>query len=159
MTEREQFEAWARNNGLIYESHGLLSVSSSLELPWKVWQAARAQPAQAGAEPVVVPEDVIAGALYDFLGYLTSRRTRITMSDRDDAGAAVDALVDWSKTRKIRLEDACVKNWEKYTHPPARVPLTDEEIEVLASGKSNHVEFAHAIIAAYEAKNGIGGGK
>lgn len=52
MTEREQFEAWARDNGLIYESHGLLSVSSSLELLWKVWQAARAQPAQAGAEPV-----------------------------------------------------------------------------------------------------------
>lgn len=86
--------------------------------------------AQAGAEPVVVPESVIAGALYDFLGYLTSRRTRITLSDRDEAGAAVDALVDWSKTRKIRIEeDACVKDWEQYTHPPARVPLTDEEVD------------------------------
>lgn len=52
MTEREQFEEWVR--------------SSTAEVPhrdkygfyeepvsdwWKVWQAARAQPAQAGAEP------------------------------------------------------------------------------------------------------------
>ena len=67
-------------------------------------------------EPVA--DDIVAGALYDFLGYLTSRRTRITMSDRDDAGAAADALVDWSKTRKINLAEARVVDWNDYTHPP-----------------------------------------
>lgn len=51
-----------------------------------------------------------------------------------------------------------------YTHPPARVPLTDVEIAVIASkpctvvGSYVHT-FARDIIAAYEAKNGIGGGK
>lgn len=50
--QRAEFEAWARANGLIYESHGLLSVSSSLELFWQAWQAARAQPAQAGQVPI-----------------------------------------------------------------------------------------------------------
>lgn len=74
----------------------------------------RAQ-AQAAVEPV--PDDIVAGALYDFLGYLTTRRTRITMSDRDDAGAAVDALVDWSKTRKINLTEARVRDWNTYTSP------------------------------------------
>ena len=53
-----------------------------------------------------------------------------------------------------------------YTHPPARVPLTDEELRMIGKQQDpvvvlhhNVLAFAHAIIAAYEAKNGIGGGK
>lgn len=53
-----------------------------------------------------------------------------------------------------------------YTHPPARVPLTDEELRMISKQQDpvvvlhhNVLAFAHAIIAAYEAKNGIGGGK
>ena len=79
------------------------------------WKA-RALKAEQAGEPT--PNDVVAGALYDFLGYLTSRRTRVTMSDRDAAGPAVDALVDWSKTRKITLEEARVEDWQNYTTPP-----------------------------------------
>lgn len=142
MTEREQFEAWARNNGLIYESHGLLSVSSSLELFWKVWQAARAQPAQAGAEPVAwrnaairVGEDLCSVGPY---GYYDM---------------TADQWLDWA------LSVVTV-------HAPARVPLTDEELRMISKQQDpvvvlhhNVLAFAHAIIAAYEAKNGIGGGK
>jgi hypothetical protein len=64
-----------------------------------------------------VPDEIVAGALYDFLGYLTSRRTRVTMSDRDTAGPAVDALIDWSKTRRINLVEARVKDWDSFTAP------------------------------------------
>lgn len=78
------------------------------------WKARALKAEQAGES---TPNDVVAGALYDFLGYLTSRRTRVTMSDRDDAGPAVDALVDWSKTRKITLEEARVEDWQNYTTP------------------------------------------
>jgi hypothetical protein len=70
----------------------------------------------APVEPVT--DDVVAGALFDFLGYLTSRSARITMSATDNACAAVDALVDWSKTRKINLDEARVKDWNIYTAPP-----------------------------------------
>ena len=89
-------------------------------------------PVQAAVEPV--PDDIVAGALYDFLGYLTSRRTRITMSDRDDAGAAVDALVDWSKTRKINLTEARVRDWNTYTSPPDALKFRPDwsGVEVLA---------------------------
>ena len=52
------------------------------------------------------------------------------------------------------------------SHPPARVPLTDEELRMISKQQDpvvvlhhNVLAFAHAIIAAYEAKNGIGGGK
>jgi hypothetical protein len=79
------------------------------------WKA-RALKSELVGEPT--PNDVVAGALYDFLGYLTSRRTRVTMSDRDEAGPAVDALVDWSKTRKITLEEARVEDWQNYTTQP-----------------------------------------
>lgn len=53
-----------------------------------------------------------------------------------------------------------------YTHPPARVPLTAAELRNIGKQQDpvvllhhNVLAFAHAIIAAYEAKNGIGGGK
>jgi len=94
-------------------------------------QAAIAQQKEAHQKPVVVNDDIVAGALYDFLGYLTTRRTRITMSDRDDAGAAVDALVDWSKTRKINLVEARVYDWNTYTTPPNHIAVLTMALEAL----------------------------
>ena len=84
---------------------------------------------QAAVEPV--PDDIVAGALYDFLGYLTTRRTRITMSDRDDAGAAVDALVDWSKTRNINLTEARVRDWNRYTSQPDHTKAIRLALEII----------------------------
>ncbi len=100
------------------------------------WKARALKAEQAGES---TPNDVVAGALYDFLGYLTSRRTRVTMSDRDEAGPAVDALVDWSKTRKITLEEARVEDWQNYTTPPqpaaqeqtSAVPVVRQMVEAL----------------------------
>lgn len=100
------------------------------------WKARALKAEQAGES---TPNDVVAGALYDFLGYLTSRRTRVTMSDRDEAGPAVDALVDWSKTRKITLEEARVEDWQNYTTPPqpaaqeptSAPPVVEQLVEAL----------------------------
>ena len=114
MTQREAFEAWATSQGINITDNGFGGYDSQwTEGALAGWQAAQAQ---AAVEPV--PDDIVAGALYDFLGYLTTRRTRITMSDRDDAGAAVDALVDWSKTRNINLTEARVRDWNRYTSQP-----------------------------------------
>ena len=135
MTEREQFEAWARNNGLIYESHGLLSVSSGLELLWKVWQAARDQPAQAGVEPVAWGMQRPDGLILD-----------VICPEEHEA-------YEGEYTTPL------------YTHPPARVPLTEGELLSMWSGgderfmrpvlgKNKILAFALAVIAAYEAKNG-----
>jgi len=105
--------------------------------------------AQPESEPVA--DDIVAGALYDFLGYLTSRRTRITMSDRDDAGAAVDALVDWSKTRKINLVEARVEDWNTHTKaaPVADyVPLSDARMWGIAADHFND-EADYVMIIGY----------
>ena len=81
-----------------------------------------AQPEQ---EPV--EHAVIAGALFDFMGWLTSRKERIVLSSADEASPAVNAITDFAKMRGLSLNDAKVQDWN--TTPPQRKPLTDEEIK------------------------------
>jgi hypothetical protein len=77
-------------------------------------------------EPVAHP--VIAGALFDFMGWLTSRKERIVLSSADNASPAADAIRDFANMRGLSLDDAKVQDWN--TAPPQRtwVGLTDEEI-------------------------------
>jgi hypothetical protein len=76
----------------------------------------------------------LAGMLYDFMGWLTSRRTRLCLSDSDNASPAVDAIVDFAKMRGLRLEDAQVKDWQAILTTPAPprkewVGLTELEVK------------------------------
>ena len=86
----------------------------------------RAQPAQ---EPVAHP--VIAGALYDFMGWLTSRKERIVLSSADNASPAADAIRDFANMRGLSLDDAKVLDWN--TTPPQRpwVGLTAEDFSAI----------------------------
>jgi len=76
-----------------------------------------------------VSHSVIAGALFDFLGWLTSRKERLALSRVDDASPAVEAITAFSKMRGLSLDDARVQDW--HTTPPAAqrqgVGLTDED--------------------------------
>lgn len=112
----------------------------------KQWNR-RAQPAQAGAEPVA------------FVHWPLSGPPRLVWY----SNKALDAAI--LKTYEGHQPDMLL-----YTHPPARVPLTDEEIlhrvDTHVGGvnpgnldNSDWINFAHAVIATYESKNGIGGGK
>jgi hypothetical protein len=60
-------------------------------------------------EPVA--HTVIAGALFDFMGYLTTRKERIVLSAADDAAPAVDAIRDFATKRGLSLDDAQVREW------------------------------------------------
>ena len=64
-------------------------------------------------------DSVIAGALFDFMGWLTSRPKRIMLSSVDDASPAVDAIRDFAKMRGLSLDDAKVQDWQDNTTPPA----------------------------------------
>ena len=72
-------------------------------------RADRARTAASCAVPV--PHATIAGALFDFLGFLTSHERRWTFSSRDDAGPAVEALQEWAGKRSLSLDEADVGNW------------------------------------------------
>jgi hypothetical protein len=54
-------------------------------------------------------DEVIAGVLFDFMGYLTSRKERIVLSSADDAALAVDAIRDFAAKRGLSLDDAQVR--------------------------------------------------
>ena len=75
----------------------------------------------------------IAGVLFDFMGWLTSREERLMLSSTDEAGPAVEAITAFAKMRHLRLEDAQVEHWQAIlANPPAEprqwVGLTDEDI-------------------------------
>ena len=78
---------------------------------------------QALAQPVQEPvaHTVIAGALFDFIGYLTSRKERVVLSASDDAAPAVDAIRDFAAKRGLSLDDAQVREWiEALAQPEER---------------------------------------
>jgi hypothetical protein len=73
-------------------------------------------PQRTEQEPVAHP--VIAGALFDFMGWLTSRKERIVLSSADNASPAADAIRDFANMRGLSLDDAKVQDWN--TTPPQR---------------------------------------
>ena len=68
------------------------------------------------AEPV--SQAVIAGALFDFMGWLTTRKERLVLSSTDNASPAADAIKDFAEMRGLSLDDALVQDWQNYTTPP-----------------------------------------
>ena len=114
------------------------------------------------AEPV--SHAVIAGALFDFMGWLTSRKERLVLSSADEAGPAVEAITEFSKMRGLSLDDAKVQDWQNYTtqqqaEPPQR-PWVGLEAEDLAQIENdefwqtgNHMAIAVAVEAKLKERN------
>ena len=110
------------------------------------------EPAQ--QEPVA--HAVISGALFDFMGWLTSRKERLVLSSADNASPAVEAITEFAKMRGLSLNDAKVQDWN--TPPPAQrtwVGLTDEERVDLwkATETDNRMVLIEAIEAKLRSKN------
>jgi hypothetical protein len=76
-------------------------------------------------EPVA--HQVIAGALFDFMGWLTSRNERLVLSSADHAGPAVEVITEFAKMRGLSLDGARVQNWQDTT-PPAQPAVQREHI-------------------------------
>ena len=93
-------------------------------------------PAAPVQEPVA--HQIIAGALFDFMGFLTSRNERLMLSSADNASPAVEAITNFAKMRGLSLDDARVEDWQDTTPPAAQpaVPdaLTSADIE-------EHIEY------------------
>lgn len=56
-------------------------------------------------------EQLVAGALFDFAGFLTSMEKPATFSGRHDAAVAVELLSEWAAKRGLNLDEARVKDW------------------------------------------------
>jgi len=109
-----------------------------------------------------VAHSVIAGALFDFMGWLTCRKERLVLSSVDDASPAVVAITEFAKMRGLSLDDARVQDWQDYTTPPAAqrpwVGLTEaERIDILdvelTTQSTEHFALAQAIEAKLKERN------
>ena len=77
----------------------------------------------------------IAGALFDFMGWLTSREKRLTLSSTDEAGPAVEAITEFAKMRGLSLQDAQVEHWQAIlTTPPASTRTATREEKISRPG-------------------------
>lgn len=83
---------------------------------------------------------IIAGALFDFMAWLTSRKERLVLSGADEASPAVDAIRDFAKMRGLSLDDARVQDWQEALAAPVQEPLTDLADEVIGCFHAAEIE-------------------
>lgn len=99
MSAKEEFEKWWPSVG---QTIGKVAA-------WEAWQAAQAQAGD--GEPEAAQDKVIAGALFDFLGFLTTRDKPTAFGATRNASPAVELLKEWADKRGLDLEDADVENF------------------------------------------------
>ena len=66
------------------------------------------------AEPEFKPDPKVAGALFDFLGFLTTRDDVSTFGSSEECSTAVDLLKEWANIRNLSLDSADVENWHQH---------------------------------------------
>ena len=68
------------------------------------------------AAPQAVPASVIAGAVFDFAGYLTTlpHKEAIHCSEVHEAVPMVKAITEWCKRRNLTTDGAKVKTWRDH---------------------------------------------
>lgn len=84
---------------------------------------------QAGLESV--PDGLhmlIAGAVYDFAGFLTTQEESLTVGARENACPVADLLRSWADKRGLRLKGASVLSWQDMLTVPA---ATERDPELL----------------------------
>lgn len=70
-------------------------------------------------------DHVVAGALYDFLGYLTTRDAPITLSAKHDPGPALKALGEFFTMRGV--DETCAPMVEGWQSRCAQLHLVEPE--------------------------------
>jgi len=105
-----------------------------------------------------VGHDVIAGALFDFMGWLTSRKERLVLSSADNASPAVEAIIEFAKMRGLSMDSVRVKDWVCISTTAERKPLTDAQIDELKLPESG-TGTIRDLVRIVERAHGIGGVK
>jgi hypothetical protein len=106
MTDREAMK-------LALEALEEYCITRTITRPIASSDALRQALAQPEQEPVT--HAVIAGVLFDFMGWLTSRPKRLVLSSVDEASPAVKVIEEFAIMRGLSLDDAKVKDWQDMT--------------------------------------------
>jgi hypothetical protein len=60
---------------------------------------------------------VIAGAIFDFAGFLTTREKVIRVGSTANASPIADLVKEWASKRGLSLDDAAVLSWQEWLAP------------------------------------------
>ena len=92
--------------------------------------------APSAAEPVAprateempVQSSVVAGAVFDFIGWLTSHESQWVLSSRDPATPAVQAAELWAEARGLSLDVIDVEGWREALATPPTPKAASEPV-------------------------------
>ena len=79
------------------------------------------------AAPEQATDEIIAGALFDFMGMLTTRDEVLTLSGHHEAGPAVEAIEAFAKLRGLNLAEANVAGWRTAASSPQQRDESKEQ--------------------------------
>jgi len=57
---------------------------------------------------------IVAGAIYDFAGFLTTRDAVIPVGSSANASPMVELVKQWAEMRGLQLHDAAVQSWQEH---------------------------------------------
>lgn len=90
-------------------------------------------------------QSLITGALFDFIGYLTTRPKTIKAGEKEPVYDLHEALTKWAKERKLDLQKADVQGWAKVAETMDLRTLAEETKQVgprVAGALRSFVEYA-----------------
>ena len=91
-----------------YHAHGCLRELISREVNAALTQRPAAQTErEADGLPLIV-----AGAIFDFAGFMTTRSEVIEVGSTAEAGPVADLVKEWAELRGLNLADAAVLSWQ-----------------------------------------------
>ena len=61
---------------------------------------------------MIMKDSIITGVLFDFMGWLTCRDEKLTLSSTDEAGPAVAVIEEFCKMRGLSLDESDVLTWQ-----------------------------------------------
>jgi len=64
--------------------------------------------------------DIVAGALFDFCGFLTTRPTVVTLSSAHEPHDILEALGEWAEARGLDIDSPRVMDWQAAAPEPSK---------------------------------------
>jgi len=69
---------------------------------------------------------IVAGAIYDFAGFMTTRPVSVSIGASDACGPVVDLITSFAEKRGLDLEEAAVQSWNLCIGRDAQPPTEGE---------------------------------
>ena len=112
---KDWFTQWPQ----AYRLEGIEVPTHWMPLPAAPGAETGAHALPASVAPGDAQDAVIAGALFDLMGFLTTLDEPVALGSTEEAAIAVELLQRWAAKRGLNLDDADVKGWNERRTAPA----------------------------------------